>query len=72
MLETEAAIQQALNEAGVLATHAALQHFDTDGSPLQRGDTLWYSKGQQPCTYQTPYWPSRKCPSDVLGSFYPE
>jgi hypothetical protein len=55
MLETEAAIQQALNEAGVLATHAALQHFDTDGSPLQRGDTLWYSKGPQPCTYQTPY-----------------
>jgi hypothetical protein len=55
MLETEGAIQQALNEAGVLATQAALEHFDTDGSPLQRGDTLWYSKGQQPCTYQTPY-----------------
>jgi hypothetical protein len=55
MLDTEVAIQQALNEAGVLATAAALQHFDTDGSPLQRGDTLWYSKGPQPCTYQTPY-----------------
>jgi hypothetical protein len=55
MLETEAAIQQTLNEAGVLATQAALEHFDTDGSPLQMGDTLWYSKGQQPCTYQTPY-----------------
>jgi hypothetical protein len=55
MLETEAGIQQALNEAGVLATQAALEQFDTDGSPLQRGETLWYSKGQQPCTYQTPY-----------------
>jgi hypothetical protein len=55
MLDTEVAIQQGLNEAGVLATAAALQHFDTDGSPLQRGDTLWYSKGSQPCTYQTPY-----------------
>ncbi len=55
MLDTEAAIQQALNEAGVLATHVALGQFDTDGSPLQLGDTLWYSKGQQPCTYQTPY-----------------
>jgi hypothetical protein len=55
MRHTEAAIQQALNEAGVLATHAALEYFDTDGTPLQMGDTLWYSKGQQPCTYQTPY-----------------
>src|SRR5512144_3155329 len=55
MLDTEAAIQQALNEAGALATAAALEHFDTDGSPLRLGDTLWYSKGQQPCTYQTPY-----------------
>jgi hypothetical protein len=55
MLDTEVAIQEALNEAGVVATGAALQHLDTDGSPLQLGDTLWYSKGQLPCTYQTPY-----------------
>lgn len=55
MLETEAAIQHALNQAGVLATAAALQRFDTDGSPLHWGSTCWYSKGQQPCTYQTPY-----------------
>jgi hypothetical protein len=54
MLDTEAAIQRALNEAGVLATHAALRHFDTDGAPLRLGG-LWYSKGPQPCTYQTPY-----------------
>ena len=55
MLDTEVALQHALNEAGVLATNAALQHFDTDGTPLQRGEAVWYSKGQQPCTYQTPY-----------------
>jgi hypothetical protein len=55
MLDTEAVIQEALNEAGVLATHAALQHFDPDGAPLQLGGSLWYSKGQLPCTYQTPY-----------------
>lgn len=55
MLDTEAAIQQSLNEAGVLASQTALQHFDSDGSPLRMGSTLWYSKGQQPCTYQTPY-----------------
>ena len=55
MRATEVALQDALNEAGVLATQAALQHFDTDGTPLQLGATLWYSKGQQPCAYQTPY-----------------
>lgn len=55
MLDTEVALQQTLNEAGVLATSAALQYFDTEGTPLQMGETLWYSKGQQPCTYQTPY-----------------
>src|SRR5262249_8106398 len=54
MLETEAAIQQTLNEAGVLATQAALEHFDTDGSPLQMGDRLCSGKGHQPATYRTP------------------
>ena len=55
MLDTEEAIQQALNEAGVLASTVALESFDTDGTPLQLGDTTWYSKGPVPCTYQTPY-----------------
>lgn len=55
MLDSETAIQQALNDTGVLATQSALEYFDSDGSPLRMGDTLWYSKGQQPCTYQTPY-----------------
>jgi hypothetical protein len=55
MLDTEEAIQQALNHAGVLATAEALHQFDTDGSPLVFGSTRWTSKGQEPKTYQTPY-----------------
>ena len=55
MLDTEEAIQQALNQAGVLATAQALKQFDTDGSPLVIGSTRWTSKGQEPKTYQTPY-----------------
>src|SRR4051812_35995621 len=55
MLDTEEAIQKALNEAGVLATGEALEQFDTDGSPLLLGSTRWTSKGQEPKTYQTPY-----------------
>jgi hypothetical protein len=55
MLETEEAIQQALNQAGVLASAEALKQFDTDGSPLQMGSSRWTSKGQEPKTYQTPY-----------------
>ena len=55
LLATEQAIQQALNEAGLLATTEALQQFDTDGSPLQIGQTRYTSKGQEPKGYQTPY-----------------
>src|SRR3954451_12291282 len=55
LLDTEEAIQQALNQAGVLATAEALRQFDTDGSPLVLGSTRWTSKGQEPKTYQTPY-----------------
>jgi len=55
MLATEEAIQQALNQAGILASAEALKQFDTDGSPLQLGSTRWTSKGQEPKTYQTPY-----------------
>ena len=55
MLDTEEAIQQVLNQAGVLATAEALKQFDTDGSPLLFGSTRWTSKGQEPKTYQTPY-----------------
>ncbi len=55
LLTTEQAIQQALNEAGLLATAEALQQFDTDGSPLQIGQARYTSKGQEPKGYQTPY-----------------
>src|SRR4051794_41858732 len=50
VLDTEEAIQQALNQAGVLATAEALKQFDTDGSPLVIGSTRWASKGPEPET----------------------
>lgn len=55
MLEAEGAIQQALNEAGRLASAEALKQFDTDGSPLLFGSSTWTSKGLEPKAYQTPY-----------------
>jgi hypothetical protein len=55
LLGTEQAIQQALNEAGLLATTGALKQFDTDGSPLRIGQARYTSKGQEPKGYQTPY-----------------
>jgi hypothetical protein len=55
MLDFEEAIQQRLNEAGVLATTEALQQFDADGSPIQIGDTKLTSKGKLKKEYQTPY-----------------
>jgi hypothetical protein len=55
MLETEEAIQVALNEAGCLASREALRYFDTDGSAIQIGPEIWRTKGQQPKIYQTPY-----------------
>jgi len=54
-LDTEEAIQVALNEAGCLASREALRYFDTDGRPLQIGPELWRTKGRQPKRYQTPY-----------------
>jgi hypothetical protein len=55
MLDFEEAIQQRLNEAGVLATTEALHQFDADGSPIQVGDTKLTSKGKLKKEYQTPY-----------------
>src|SRR4051812_50195707 len=57
MLDTEEVIQQALNQAGVLASAEALKQFDTDGSPLLLGSTRFTTKGQEPKTYQTPHRP---------------
>lgn len=55
MLEFEEAVQEQLNEAGVLATEERLRQFDTDGSPIMVGGVKLTSKGQQPKEYQTPY-----------------
>jgi hypothetical protein len=55
MLDAEDAIQEALNEAGVAATAEALEHLDTDGSPIRVGDLKLTSKGRLPKEYQTPY-----------------
>ena len=55
MLDTEEEIQSQLNAVGRLASGKALGKFDADGQPIERGNTLWSSKGPQPKTYQTPY-----------------
>ena len=55
LFETEQTILQTLNQAGTLATTEALKQFDTDGSPIQIGQSRYTTKGQEPKTYQTPY-----------------
>jgi hypothetical protein len=55
MLEAENVIQDALNEAGTLATANFLKRFDTDGSPIVIGQTKLTSKGTVAKEYQTPY-----------------
>lgn len=55
MLATEESIQSSLNEAGCIATEAALQYLDTDGSAIEIAGEVMRTKGQQPKAYQTPY-----------------
>ncbi len=55
MLTSEENIQKSLNEAGSMATAAALKYLDTDGSEIEIAGEVMYSKGEQPKTYQTPY-----------------
>jgi hypothetical protein len=55
MLETEENILAALNEGGCLGTAKALERFDTDGDRIEIGGVKWFSKGQLPKQYQTPY-----------------
>src|SRR3954454_6682614 len=55
MLDFEQAIQDRLNQAGVVATQEALEQFDTDGSPITIGPVKFTSKGPLPKEYQTPY-----------------
>lgn len=55
MLESEEQIEQALNEAGVVATAEVIKRFDADGSPIVVGGTRLTSKGELARIYQTPY-----------------
>jgi hypothetical protein len=55
MLQAEEAIQDTLNEVGLLATEEKLKRFDTDGSPIQLGSVRMTSKGQFAQDYETPY-----------------
>jgi len=55
MLDFEEALQQRLNEAGVVATAEGLRQFDTDGSPITVGPVKLTTKGQVEKDYQTPY-----------------
>lgn len=55
MLDCETAIQNGLNEAGVVATGAALSRFDTDGTPIVLGSVKFTSKGKVSKGYQTPF-----------------
>ena len=59
MLEGEGCIEQAMNEAGTLATGELLKRFDTDGSAIQMGSTKLTSKGLVEKSYQTPYGETR-------------
>jgi hypothetical protein len=54
MLDFEEPLQDRLNEAGVVATAAGLQQFDTDGSPIAVGPVQLTSKGRVEKDYQTP------------------
>jgi len=55
MLTVEESILASVNEVGALATQEGLKGFDADGDPIMLGGIKWYSRGQLPKTYQTPY-----------------
>jgi hypothetical protein len=55
MLNSEEAIQQGVNEVGLLATHYSLSRFDTDGTAITVVQKKYTSKGQHSKTYQCPY-----------------
>ena len=59
MLQGEQEILETLNDAGSLATGKLLEHFDTDGSPIKKGDQSFTSKGKLEKTYQTPFGPTK-------------
>ncbi len=45
LLEQELAIQNCINTAGSILTEQCLLNLDTDGSPINVGNTTYYSKG---------------------------
>lgn len=55
MLTSEENIQQNLNDAGCIATVAALKYLDTDGSAIEIAGEVMRTKGERPKAYQTPY-----------------
>jgi hypothetical protein len=56
MMHMEETIQDALNEAGQLATGKALEQFDTDGSPIILGNTkLTARREKYNEQYESPY-----------------
>jgi hypothetical protein len=55
MLDSESAIQSALNETGKMATTELLKRFDTDGSEIIMGSVKMTSMGLVSKCYQTPY-----------------
>ena len=55
MLDSETKIQNALNNAGTLATKELLNCFDVTGEPMAIGSVKMSSKGKIDCAYQTPY-----------------
>ena len=55
MLDFDEALEDRLNEAGVVATAEGLQQFDTDGSPITVGPVKFTTKGRVEKDYQTPY-----------------
>ena len=50
MLQAEEAIQDGLNEVGLLATEEKLKQFDTDGSPIQLGSVRMTTRAVCPIT----------------------
>jgi hypothetical protein len=55
MLDSESAIQSALNNTGKIATSELLKTFDTDGSDISMGSVKMTSMGLVSKCYQTPY-----------------
>lgn len=55
MMDSENAIQKALNDVGSVATSELLKKFDTDGSPIIMGNVKMTSMGLISKCYQTPY-----------------